>query len=100
QPHDLAARLRRLVAEELGGAELLLFLLMNIRYRRLGSIMKIPLRLLLLHLHFEAGLVDGEAALLGDHPRQIDRKPICIVELENSFAGQYITALEARRRLV
>ena len=68
------------------------------RFARAGELA--AARALLLHLVVEAGLVDAEAALLGDDARQIDREAVGVVELEDRLARQRRALAELAELLV
>ena len=99
--HDAFRRLG-LVAEELGGADLLAqFEPDSLRRRLARPLPGFPrLGFLMLHRLVEGVGVDGHAARFQRVLRQIERKPVGVVKLEGDLARQHVTAIETGARLV
>src|SRR5512143_4006301 len=99
---DLTGRGLRLVAEELGCAELLLQLEPELVGYRLAGARPGFARLGALPLHGggEAACIDADAARLQRILGQIVGEAISVVELERDLAGQRVAALQVPRLLV
>ncbi len=101
QRDDLARRALRVVAEELGGAGLLLDLEPDALGRGLAGALPGFARFGLLPLHrgVEALGVDGDAARAQRVLGEVERETVGVVELERRLAGEHVALLQLAGRL-